>query len=129
MTFRILISVFAVAQVIGGIACIASPAMMLQSFRVDFPPMGLVIYQFWGASMATIGVQCWLVRNTSDPRSSMSFCVALIALNAVNCVLALKGQASGANAMGWAMVALYAIFALAFLIVAIRLMRKEVQQQ
>ncbi len=88
------------------------------------PPMGLVIYQFWGASMAAVGVLCWLLRDTSGTKESKALWGALAVLNATNAVLAVRGQAAGANVSGWAMVLLYSFFALTFLFVTIRSIRQ-----
>ncbi len=125
MSLRFLISVFAAAQTIGGIACVAAPSMMLGSFEVALPAMGLVVYQFWGASMAAVGVLCWLLRDRWDSRDSLPVWAALAGLNAANAALAVKGQVVGAGASGWAMVVLYTFFTLVFLVVAIRSMRQE----
>ena len=120
MSTRIFLTVFAALNIIGGLGCVIAPAAMLASFGVVLPDMGLVIYQFWGASTAAIGGLVCLFRDQWDAGIPVPMAGVLAALNGANTVIAVRGQFAGANAAGWTMVALYALFALAFLAAAIR---------
>lgn len=59
MTFRTLLSIHAVIAVPTGIACVLAPAQLLATYGVTLPPMGLVIYQFWGAALVGLGMLTW----------------------------------------------------------------------
>lgn len=48
-----------------GIACILAPASLLDLYGVALPPMGLVVYQFWGVTLFGLGMLTWLLRNTA----------------------------------------------------------------
>lgn len=120
MSPRLLLTAFAAAHVIGGLGCVMAPNALVGSFGVELPPMGLVIYQFWGASMAAVGALIWLLRDAWSSGIPTRFVAVLVGLNVLNAVIAVRGQFAGANAAGWTMVFSYAFFGLAFLFVAIR---------
>lgn len=125
MSFHRLLAVFAAVHTVGGLACVVAPAAMIASFGVTLPAMGLVVYQFWGASMAGVGALSWLLRGTTDPGILKPLLLVLIGLNFLNAVLAVRGQFAGASKSGWMVVLLYSLFVLAFLAFAFRSMRQE----
>lgn len=125
MPSRLLLTVFATLNIAGGLACILAPALMLRSFGVVLPPMGIVIYQFWGVAVAGTGALLWLLRNRCGDGMPVPLVSILVVMNTLNAAIAVRGQFSGANASGWAMVALYVLLALAFLAVAIGAIRRN----
>ncbi|UWQ57705.1 hypothetical protein K3722_14455 [Leisingera caerulea] len=87
--------------------------------------MGIVIYQFWGIAVAGTGALLWLLRNRCGDGMPVPLVSILVVMNTLNAAIAVRGQFSGANASGWAMVALYVLLALAFLAVAIGAIRRN----
>ena len=76
--------------------------------------MGIVIYQFWGAGLVGLGLLAWATRNIGDGGTQNAVLRALIVANALNCVIAVRGQYAGANVLGWSNVLLFVLFTLAF---------------
>ena len=76
--------------------------------------MGLVVYQFWGATLIGLGLIIWLARATTDRSLQWKLSLALFATNGLSCAMAFRGQYAGANARGWSTVVLFGLLALAY---------------
>ena len=114
MKFKKLLLVNAVIAVPMGIAVILAPAKLLASYGVTLSPMGLVIYQFWGAFLVGIGLLLWSVREVEDRAVQRAIALALTLTYGVSCTIAVRGQLAGANSTGWSTVVLFLLLALAF---------------
>jgi len=97
-----------------GIACIVMPSGLLANYGLSLPPMGLVIYQFWGVSLLGLGVLTWILRESRDAQTQARSSLALAGIHLLNCVMAVRGQSAGANDFGWTTVGLFLLLALAF---------------
>lgn len=95
MPSRLLLTVFATLNIAGGLACILAPALMLRSFGVVLPPMGIVIYQFWGIAVAGTGALLWLLRNRCGDGMPVPLVSILVVMNTLNAAIAVRGQFSG----------------------------------
>ncbi len=120
MVFRAFLSIYAVLAALAGATLILAPEFALAGFGVTLSPMGLVIYQFWGAALMGLGLMAWAARATEAPGPRRAFALALFVANALSCVMALRGQGAGANALGWSNVALFGLLAAAFAALALR---------
>jgi hypothetical protein len=97
-----------------GIACVLMPAQLLASYDVSLAPMGLVIYQFWGAALMGLGMLTWFARSVKESALQRKFALALFITNGLSCVMAVRGQFAGANTFGWSTVALFFLLTLGF---------------
>jgi hypothetical protein len=114
MKFRTLLTINSILAIVAGIACVLAPAQLLSSYGVSLIPMGLVIYQFWGATLIGLGMLTWFARNIKGSELQKTFALSLFITNGISCVMAIRGQYVGANAFGWSTVALYFLLALGF---------------
>ena len=114
MEFRTLLLINAVIAIPVGIACILAPAQLLGTYGVMLPPMGLVVYQFWGAFLLGLGMLTWSVRKTEERGAQRAIASSLTVTYGISCAIAVRGQLSGANNMGWSTVALFLLLALGF---------------
>ena len=114
MKYKAILTINAILSSISGILCMVAPAQLLSHYDVSLSPMGLVIYQFWGATLLGLGMLIWLLRDIKDFVQQRKISLVLFVVYILNCVMAFRGQYAGANARGWSMVVLFAIFALAY---------------
>jgi hypothetical protein len=114
MKFKALVTVNSILALVSGAACVLVPAQLLAHYEVSLSPMGIVIYQFWGATLVGLGLLIWFARTITDRLPQRKISLALFVTNALSCVTAFRGQYAGANARGWSMVILFGLFALAY---------------
>ena len=76
--------------------------------------MGIVVYQFWGATLVGLGMLIWISRTITDRLLQRRISLALFITNALCCVMAVRGQYAGANTRGWSMVVLFGLLAVAY---------------
>lgn len=114
MRCKTLLTVNSVLAFVTGIACVCVPARLLSGYGVSLSPMGLVIYQFWGAALIGLGMLTWFTRGTKDPAQQKALALSLFVTNALSAAMAVRGQFAGANAFGWSAVAIFCLLALAF---------------
>ena len=114
MKFKTLLIINAVIAFSTGIACVLIPASLLLTYGVTLTPMGLIIYQFWGATLIGIGMLTWFARNIRESGVQKAFALSLFIAYAMSCIMAIRGQFAGANSFGWTTVALYFLLALSF---------------
>ena len=114
MKFKTLLAVNSVLAVASGVACILVPVQLLAHYEVTLSPMGIVVYQFWGATIVGLGMLIWISRTITDRLLQRRISLALFITNALCCVMAVRGQYAGANARGWSMVVLFGLFAVVY---------------
>jgi len=112
MKFKSLLTINAVVAIVSGIACMLMPAKLLASYDVSLAPMGLVIYQFWGASLIGLGMFSWFAKSIKESTLQRKFALTLFITNGLSCAMAVRGQFAGANNFGWSTVALYLLLTL-----------------
>lgn len=104
----------AILSIVGGAGCIFFPSRQLAIYDISLPPMGLVIYQFWGISLMGIGLLTWFLRRVQEDIWRKAIALSLCLIHMGNTIVAIRGQFAGANNSGWSMVVLFAILALSF---------------
>ena len=114
MKFKTLFTINSILAILFGVAGLLAPAQLLASYNVSLKPMGLVIYQFWGAALIGLGLFAWFARCVEKIVLQRKFAVALFVTNTLSCVMAVRGQYAGANSLGWSVVALFFLLAIAF---------------
>jgi hypothetical protein len=114
MKFKILLIINSAFAFVSGIACVLIPAQLLASYDVSLAPMGLVIYQFWGAALIGLGMLTWFARSIKESALQRRIAIALFVTNALSCIMAIRGQFAGANNFGWSTVALFFLLAVGY---------------
>jgi hypothetical protein len=114
MIFRNLLAINAVIAVPMGFACMLAPARLLAAYGVSLPPMGLVVYQFWGVTLVGLGLLSWFARSTEPLGVQKAMAVSLLIFHGLSCAVAVRGQFAGANNLGWSTVGLFLMLALTF---------------
>lgn len=114
MKFKTLFTILSVIAFINGLGCFLAPEMMLASFGVTLPPMGVVVYQFWGSTLMGLGLILWFARVIEDVKIQRNFSLAMFVFSVLSIYPAVQGQYSGANAMGWSMVVLFGLMSVGF---------------
>ena len=114
MKFKTLLTINSALAIVAGTACMLMPAKLLASYDVSLAPMGLVIYQFWGASLIGLGMFSWFVRSIKESTLQRKFALTLFITNGLSCAMAVRGQFAGANNFGWSTVVLFLILTLSF---------------
>lgn len=114
MKYKTLTTILSVIAFVNGLGCFLAPEMMLASFGVTLPAMGLVVYRFWGATLVGLGLIVWFARGIEDVNIQKKFSSALLIFSILCTYPAVLGQYSGASAMGWSMVGLFGLMSLGF---------------
>lgn len=114
MKFKTLFTILSVVAVINGLGCFLAPEMMLASFGVELPPMGLVVYRFWGSTLMGLGMILWFSRGIEDLKIQKNLSVSMLVFSILSIFPAKEGQFSGANTIGWSMVVLFGLLSLGF---------------
>ena len=114
MKFKPILTINSVLAALSGAACIAIPVQLLAHYHVTLSPMGVVVYQFWGATLLGLGVLIWFLRGITDRLLQIKISLALFVTNALSCMMAFRGQYNGANSRGWSMVVLFGLFTLIY---------------
>ena len=114
MKFKVLLTINAFLAFVSGAACVLMPAQLLAQYDVSLSPMGLVIYQFWGAALMGLGMLTWFAMRITTVALQKRIALALFVTNGLSVVMAVRGQFAGANASGWSTVALFLLLTLAW---------------
>ena len=95
MKFKTLLTINSALAFVSGIACVLMPAQLLASYDLSLAPIGLVIYQFWGAALIGLGMFTWFARGVRESALQRRFAMALFITNGLSCVMAVRGQFAG----------------------------------
>ncbi len=114
MKFKTLLIISSVMAFSTGIACVLAPAQLLSTYGITLIPMGLIIYQLWGAALIGVGMLTWFARNTKEPGGQKACALSLFVTYGISGVIAIRGQFAGANDVGWSTVILYFLLVLGF---------------
>ena len=101
MKFKTLLTINATLAFASGNAFVLMPVQLLAQYDVSLPPMGLVIYQFWGAALIGNGMLTWFARSIKEFALQRRFALTLCIINGLSFVMAAEGQFAGANNSGW----------------------------
>lgn len=101
--------------VVFGVLFVVLTQFVLDIFGMSAPASGMVMSRYFGTAFLIIGLLLWLCRNTEDEATKRAFLVSITVGDIIGLVVALLAVLGGlTNAMGWLIVALWLIFALAF---------------
>ncbi len=99
-----------------GIGFLVMPAVVLSIYAVPGDAPTVLMARFFGLALLQVGVTFWLLKETRDAGTQRGLAIGG-ALGAVAGILvALMGTLAGTlNAMGWSVVAIYAVLLFAYL--------------
>ena len=84
MTLKALLTVNSILAFVSGAACILVPVQLLAQYDVTLSPMGLVVYQFWGAALVGLGMLVWAARAIADRLLQKRISLALFVTHALS---------------------------------------------
>jgi hypothetical protein len=93
-----------------GIGFILVPAMVLSVYGVTGDPATLLMARFFGLALLQVGLTLWLLKETRDAATQRGLALGGAIGAVAGIVVALMGTLAGTlNAMGWSVVAIYAL--------------------
>lgn len=117
MNFRALLTVTAIVAGMAGLGLIIIPADMLQPFGIaaEQASASSSVARLLGAYMISFAIVFWAMRGISSVEATTSLAKAVSATFVIGTGVTLMLQLSKAiGPLGWAIVALYAAFAVAY---------------
>ena len=115
MNLRNLMIVNAVLWAINGIGFVLAPAPLLSVLGVTADQYVTWMTQAFGAALIGYAIMNWFARNDTDSEARRAILLANLGFNAIGVVIDLLATLSGVlNALGWSIVALHLLLALAF---------------
>lgn len=116
MKLRIVLSVYAVLTVIGGLVALIAPAPYMGLYGVPAPDAAaVVLLRVVGAAGIGIAVMCWFARNADASPARDALVLGLTVTNALTAVVLIMGAISGSfNVLSWMPAAMYAVFTVLF---------------
>jgi hypothetical protein len=103
----------AIVELAFGIPTVLVPVQLLSLYGVTLDPAGTFMARCVGASFIGIGLLCWFIRTTADPKTLQGIILALFITDALSFIVTLSVQLSGLmNALGWSAVAIWLLLAL-----------------
>jgi lipid-A-disaccharide synthase-like uncharacterized protein len=111
-TFLTIASVIAIAF---GLSFAAVPARMIMLYGMQSHPGTTILARFFGATLFSLGLVVFSLRNALDPVRHMGFVRASLLGTFLGLLVAIHGQRTGAvNSLGWSSVAIYALLSLGY---------------
>lgn len=115
MKFSLWMTLKAIVCVVFGILYIVLTQFALDIFGISAPQGGILMSRFFGTAFLILGLLLWLCRNTGDEGTRRAFLVSITVGDVIGLVVAVMAVLGGlTSAMGWLIVALWLIFAVAF---------------
>ena len=97
-----------------GVFAILLPASVLSLYGVTADPAILLMAQYAGMGSLVIGLVAWFSREVKDGKAQKAILLAFFITYVTGIVVSVSGTISGAMGRGWAVVAIYLVFALAY---------------
>ena len=111
MTFRTLLTIKAVVCLGFGVLMLAVPANLFDLFDVSLDEVGRIPAREYGAALVGTLILTWLGRGLTDRHVQRIILLDLLVYDGIGVVVFLVPTLSGTlNALGWAIVAVYAFF-------------------
>ena len=115
MKLRTLLTVTTVAALGFTIAFLFLPSQYLSIFGLQANPATLWLSRYLGGAAFGYTLLAWFARNSTDSEARRAIVLAMLGAWGVAFIGLLLGQIAGmANSLGWIMVALMGLFALAY---------------
>jgi hypothetical protein len=98
-----------------GLGFLLMPAMVLSIYGVAGDVPTALMGRFFGVALLQVGATLWLLKETRDAATQRGLALGGAIGAACGIVVALMGTLAGTlNAMGWSVVAIYALLLLGF---------------
>lgn len=115
MKIRTLLIVNSLVQLLFSLNMLFIPAQYLALTETRTDPTGLWLGELLGATAFSFALLSWFGRNVTDPTGQRAIVIASIGGWTLGFIIAFLGQLEGlGNALGWARVIVFGLFALAF---------------
>jgi len=116
MKVKLFLAIAAVIATLYGIAFLLIPGVALVFYGDATPDApSILAVRFYGASLLSLGLVVWFVRETSDWTALRGLLLGLSIGTAVGVVVSIWGTVTGImNAMGWSVVLIYLVLLAGF---------------
>lgn len=117
MNYKNITTISSIVAFVFGLGFVLMPAQLTGFYNVTLNEGGIFIGQLFGSALLGFGVLNWFGRHFSDEQAQQGLANANMVGDGVGFIFALMGQMSGAtgvNALGWSVVAIYLLLALGF---------------
>jgi hypothetical protein len=109
------LTIASVVAIVFGLSFAAVPAQMLMVYGIASHPGSTILGRFFGATLFSLGLVVFSLRNALDPVRHMGFVRASLVGTFLGLLVAIHGQRTGAvNALGWSSVVIYALLSLGY---------------
>ena len=109
------LTIASVVAIIFGLSFAAVPAQMLVLYGIASHPGSTILARFFGATLFSLGLVVFSLRNALDPVRHMGFVRASLVGTFLGLLVAIHGQRTAAvNALGWSSVVIYALLSLGY---------------
>jgi hypothetical protein len=99
-----------------GIGFLLMPALVLSIYGVPGDVPTVLMGRFFGVALLQVGLTLWLLKETRDAATQRGLATGGAVAAAAGIVVALMGTLAGTlNAMGWSVLAIYALLLFAYL--------------
>jgi hypothetical protein len=114
MKLKSLLIVNAVVLGCSGIGAILLPSNVLSLYGVESGPAVKLMAQYAGLGSFVIGLIAWFSRNVKDAKAQDAIILAFLITYVIGVIVSVFGTMSGLMKIGWAVVGIYLLFALAY---------------
>ena len=115
MTYRILFVLNAIVSFLFGVAFLFVSSIALKQFGVDNYASTRLMAQFFGAAMLALGIVLWFAKDIAEPALQRGLGIALLVGAAAGLIVTILGTtAHTLREFGWAVMSIYALFALGY---------------
>lgn len=121
MKLRHVFTINAVVCLLYGTPFALAPALLLSLYGAPPNGLGLLVARLFGLALIAIGITLWKLRNESEGEAARALATGLLVCDAASTVFFAQAALAGdVNALGWSVVAIYGLNALAFGFIALR---------
>jgi len=115
MKFKVLLIVNAIVFGFSGILAMLVPTSVLLLYGVESGPAVQLMAQYAGLGSLAIALVSLFGININDPKAQFTIKLAFLITYIIGGIISVLGTISGIMKIGWAVVGLYLIFAIAYL--------------
>jgi len=114
MKLRSLLIINAIVLGCSGVLAILLPSRVLSLYGVESDPAVQLMAQYAGLGSLVIALLAWFSRNVKDPKAQRAIVLAFLITYVTGTIVSLLGTLAGTMKIGWAVVGLYLLFAMAY---------------
>jgi hypothetical protein len=110
MNAKTFLAIAAAIALLYGIAFLVIPAFVMALYGIPSDAPTILGFRFFGATLLSLGLVVWFVRETSDRAALRGLLLGLAAGAAVGALVSIRGTVTGImNAVGWSAVLIYVV--------------------